>query len=655
MRIIAGIAVVVLILAGAAFVFMQYFYDYPLEVVKEYVNNIISEDYQELEAFHHTDYPSPSALELETAFKQFAEEYGLNAVELIGINAVEETLRDAEYVVDLRYESKFFEPLFVQFKLQLAWDGLFAWKVKWNDVLPVPAHGINAKYKRTCIEPIRGSIYDRSGSLLAGKGSVVTVGVQPGRITDPDLLYQVLEENLGLSPDYVQRQYQAPGVEEHWFVPLTSVTEAEYQMLDPILRPIPGIFFQRQHVRFYPASQAFAHITGYMSEVSSQIIEQFPDREYIVGESAGRSGLEFGMEEKLRGVPGYRLFVDTEEASEMMFLERPVTNGEDIYLTIDLQMQQLAYDVLSDLTGSFIVLDAKSGEVLVLAASPSYDPNEFIMGISSKRWQELSTDPSKPLFNRSLQGRFPPGSVFKVVTAAAALDQNIFTTDSVFHDTGELRVEGNIIRNFQQEVFYEHQFADGIIKSINTTMARVGLEVGADILSEYFVRWRLDTAPKLFLEAVPGQIGSPGRSKVGLAWTAIGQDQVLLSPFHVASIFTVFANEGVLPEFHLIKDELGDNSVQVIQSETALEMEQLLEQVVLAGTGRSAAVEGLKICGKTGTAETGTEESHAWFGGYVKDFNGRDLAFSVLVEGGGLGGQAAAPLIREFFQRLGEL
>lgn len=654
MRIIAGIAIVVLVLAGAAFVFMQYFYVYPLEVAKAYVNNIVSGDYQELEAYYHTGYPSPSALELETAFKQFADEYGLTAIELVGINAVDETLKNAEYVVDLRYESKFFEPLFVQFKLPLARDGLLSWKVKWTNVLPVPAYGINATYKRTRIEPVRGSIYDQNGSLLAGKGSVITVGVQPGRISDPDLLYQVLEENLGLSPDYVQRQYQAPGIQEHWFVPLATVTEGEYQTLDPILRPVPGVFFQRQQIRAYPATQALAHVTGYMGEVSPQIIEQFPDREYLAGESVGRSGLEFGLEEKLRGIPGYRLFVTTEETADMMFLERPVTNGEDVHLTIDLRMQQLAYNVLSDLVGSFIVLDATSGEVLVLTASPSYDPNEFIMGISSKRWQELSTDPSKPLFNRSLQGRFPPGSVFKVITAAAALDQNIFTTESVFQDTGELRVEGNIIRNFQQEVFDEHRFADGIIKSINTTMARVGLEVGADILSQYFAGWRLDTAPKLNLEAVPGQIGNPGRSKVSLAWTAIGQDQVLLTPFHVASIFTVFANEGVLPEFHLVKAELDDNSMQVIQPETALAMEQLLEQVVLAGTGRAAAVEGLKICGKTGTAETGTESSHAWFGGYVKDFNGRNLAFSVLVEGGGIGGQTAAPLIREFFQRLGE-
>ena len=142
----------------------------------------------------------------------------------------------------------------------------------------------------------------------------------------------------------------------------------------------------------------------------------------------------------------------------------------------------------------------------------------------------MSTDPNQPLFNRSLQGRYPPGSVFKVITAAAALDLGLVTVESEFVDSGELKVEGNVIRNFQNEVFGEHLFADAVIHSINTTMAEVGLMVGAENLSSYFANWGLDQEPDFKLPITSGQIGDPARNQVSLAWTAIGQDRVLLTP-----------------------------------------------------------------------------------------------------------------------------
>lgn len=652
MRRVALIAIVLLVLAGAGYGLVRYLYVYPIDVADQYISNLVNQNYQELESYFHSDYPSPEASQIEDAYGRFGEAYGLTNIELIGINPIEESFREAEYVVDMRYESNYFEPLFVQFNLELAWDEFFTWKVLWDDILPVPEYGLNADYMRSRIEPARGHIYDRSDSLLAGRGSVVSIGVQPGRITDHELLVQVLEDNLNLSPDYVSSRYQAPGVQDHWFVPLLTVTEQEYQALDPILRPVPGIFFQRQPVRYYPEAAAAAHITGYLGEVDTQVLQGYPQRDYQIGETVGRSGLELAMEAELRGKPGYQLYVEPEDDWRSMYLETPVEDGTDISLTIDAQMQRLAYDVLADVKGSMVVLDATSGEILVLAASPSYDPNEFIMGISDGRWAELSSDPLQPLFNRVLQGRFPLGSVFKVITASAALDQGLYSIDSNFEDTGELLVEGNIIRNFEYEIFGEHQFDDAVIKSINTTMAKVGLQLGADTLVDYFTRWQLDQIPELALQAARGQIGNPGRSKVSLAWTSIGQDQVLLTPLHVASIFTVFVNEGHLPEIALIRDDREKASYQVLESSTVEIMDQLLHQVVLAGTGRQAAVEGLKICGKTGTAETGSDLPHAWFAGYVDDLDGSNLAFAVIVEEGGVGGQTAAPLVSEYFTRL---
>lgn len=654
MRIIASVLIAALILVGAGWAFIEFFYTYPDEVAAAYLDRLLAGDYPELGGYFHSQHPFPTASALEVAFANFADAYGLTLMELVGINPIAETFTAAEYTVDLRYESKYFDPLMVQFHLELTWDGLLNWKIIWKDNLPLPQHGLSVRYHRTRLSSSRGSIYDRQGRLLAGRGSVVAVGVQPGRITDPELLYEVTTEYLGLSRDYVQAQYQAPGIQDHWFVPLIVVSEERYQELDQILRPVPGIFFQRQYIRAYPLGSAAAHLTGYIGEVTEAMINQYPERDYQSGETGGRSGLELGLEPELRGRPGYRLFVEYESGINELFLERTPVEGKDVELAIDAQWQQIAYEVLGDRRGAFVVLDADSGEVLVLVSTPSYDPNEFVQGISHARWQQLSTDSNQPLFNRSLQGKYPPGSVFKVVTAAAALDLGLFTIESKFTDPVELRVQGNLIRNFQNQDFGEHLFADAVIHSINTTMAQVGLAVGAESLSHYFTSWGLDRAPDFKLPADSGQIGNPARSQVGLAWTSIGQDQVLVTPLNVAAVFTAFINEGFVPELTLWKADADHESTkhQVIKPETAAVMCDLLEQVVLEGTGQQAAVDQISICGKTGTAETGKGTSHAWFGGFVRDVFDRNLTFAVLVEEGGIGGQTAAPLVREFFTRL---
>lgn len=652
MRVFVLVLVVVLALVGIGYGVIKFFYTYPDEVAYAYLESLTKGEYEQLEGFYHSQQPSPKAADIAAGFERFGEAYGLTQIELVGLNPVEEKFATAVYTVDLRYESRYFEPLMVQFQLDLAWDGLFTWKVKWEDVLPLPQYGLEAGYRRTRIEPTRGSIYDRQGRLLAGRGSAVSIGVQPGRITDLELLFQVLAEHLGLTREYVQGKYQASGVQDHWFVPLTTVSEELYQELDPILRPVPGIFFQRQYMRHYPFASALGHITGYLGEVTQAMITAHPERDYQVGEQVGRSGLEMGLDLQLRGLPGYRLFVETDSEPSQLLLEAPVKNGSDLELTVNAGWQQLAYETLAGRKGAFVVLDARTGEVLVLASTPGYDPNEFIQGISPGRWQQLSTDPDQPLFYRCLQGAYPPGSVFKVITAAAALDLELYTVASAFNDSGELRVEGNLIRNFQNEVFGEHLFADALIQSINTTMAQVGLTVGAENLRSYFTKFGLDQKFDFHLSASAGDLGSPERSQVALAWSAIGQDRVLVTPLHVAAIFTVFVNDGFMPSITLFKQDGEPTMQQVIQAETAALISQLLAEVVVSGTGRRALAEGIQIFGKTGTAETGKWTSHGWFGGFAYDIGGHDLAFAVLVEDGGVGGQVAAPLASEFFSRL---
>lgn len=625
----------------------------PADVAEEFIEQVASLNFVDLEK-HFGEEPHPTDDELREAYERFAQSFSLTNIAITDFAPLSQTKKEAVFHFELTYKSSKFDPLIVDSNLVLKRKGFFdEWKLEWNDNLPLPNYGLDASYSQTRLATGRGSIKGSLGEILAGEGALVQVGVQPDRITNSDLLVKTLGEQLGLSADYIKRQYEAPGVQGHWFVPLITLSETQYLAVDEVLRPIPGVFFKRIDARSYPQGKTFGQITGYLGEVTSSMLQDYPELNYLSGEIVGRAGLESSRNDLLRGRPGFEFYVQRPEEKRILLAQKPLVAEQDLELTLNVQMQWLAQEILGDHKGAFVLINAETGAVLALASSPSYDPNEFILGITNQRWQELSTDPAKPMFNRALQGLYPPGSVFKVLTVAAALDQGIFTPESQFVDPGELRVQGNIIRNFERQVFGEHDLSQALVQSINTTIAQVGLDLGGPLLTEYFSHFGLDQPVRLGLPMSNGQIGDPNRSKVALAWSAIGQDQVLLSPFHMAQIFTVFANEGYLPPLHLIKtDELPEKSL-VLKAETVQAMNLMLKDVVVQGTGKLARVPSFEIFGKTGTAEVVSGESHAWFAGHTTIAQDQKVAFALLIEEGGVGGQVAAPLVREYFSRLG--
>lgn len=648
------VGLIVLIVLGGAFLAWRFSQKDPVDTAEAFLEELAKQDFAGAQAYFTVE-SNLGESELRGAFERFKGAFGLARIVIDDFAPISKTNKEAEFSFELSYESHDFAPLTVSSTLTLVREGLFdEWKIAWKDNLPLPDYGSGAKYGRVRLEPKRGVILDNAGQIVAGEGSLVSVGVQPDRIKEPEELLRILQEQLGLRPEYVRSQYEAPGVQGHWFVPLANLSEAEYLRVDPVLRPLPGVFFKRAEARAYPEGMVLGHITGYLGEVTGAMLESYPERDYLSGEIAGRSGLESSQDDRLRGRPGYRFYVEPEGGTRTVLAEKRVVPGQNVELTIDSQMQGLAYQVLGSRLGALVVLDAETGAILALASTPSYDPNEFTGGISTKRWQELSTNLGKPMFNRALQGLYPPGSVFKALTVAAALDQGLYEPTSVFVDKGELGVEGNIIRNFQRQVFGEHDLHRALVDSINTTVAQVGLSLGAKQLEEYFKAWGLDQSYRLGLPMLSGQIGNPGRSKVALAWSAIGQDQVLLTPLHMAQIFSVFANHGNVPPIHLIKVEEQPTTSPALKPETVSQINAMLQDVVLQGTGKDAGGTGLTIYGKTGTAEVVGGGMHAWFGGHTELLSGQKLAFALLVEEGGVGGQVAAPLVREFLGRLNQ-
>lgn len=645
-----GIALVIVVIVAFSGQFWQL---NPADVAEGFIEQVAAQSFAEWEKYFGEG-AHPSQEELQAAYKRFAHSFGLTQVVITDFAPLSQAKKESVFHFELTYKSDVFEPLVVESNLVLKRKGFFdEWLVEWTDNLPLPNYGLEANYSQIRRTNQRGTITARNGEVLAGEGALVQVGVQPDRITDTELLFQVLGEQLGLSEGYIRGQYEAPGVQGHWFVPLITLSEAHYIEVDEVLRPVPGIFFKRVEARSYPQAEITGQLTGYLGEVTSSMLEEYTERRYVSGEIVGRAGLESSRDDLLRGRPGFDFYVELPGEKRVLLAQTTPVLEQDLELTLDLNLQTLAQEILGDQQGAFVLIDAETGAILALASSPSYDPNEFIVGITGKRWQELSTDPRKPMFNRALQGLYPPGSVFKVLTVAAALDQGVVTPESKFVDTGSLRVDGNIIRNYQNQIFGEHDLSQALIQSINTTIAQVSLDLGAPLLEEYFKRFGLDQAVRLGLPMSSGQIGSPQRSKVALAWSGIGQDQVLVNPLHMAQIFAVFANGGYLPPIHLIKTADLPEQSRILQEETVQTMNNMLKEVVLQGTGTNAQVQGLELFAKTGTAETVSGPSHAWFAGHTTIAQDQKVAFALLIEEGGVGGQVAAPLVREYFSRLG--
>lgn len=651
-KVIAG-AVLIVILAGvSAAVTWVFFRVDPAVPAESFLQKVAQRDFTHLEDYFGPEYEAPVG-ELEQAFQRFGDAFALSSITVDKFEQVVRGRTEAVFSFGLSYESDLFEPLQTASRLTAKRSNIFSkWFLEWTADLPLAGYGMSAEYSRQRLDPRRGSIAATSGQILAGEGSLVAVGVQPDRLRDPEHVLASLREHLDLEPDYVRRQYEAPGVQGHWFVPLVTLTEEEYRRVDPILRPIPGIFFRRVETRAYPLELCASHITGYLGQVSPEMIRTNPELDYISGEVVGRAGLENTQDAVLRGLPGYRFYAEPQGGFKTLVTERPVVLGESIELTLEASMQKIACEILGERSGALVILDAESGAILALASTPGYDPNEFSRGISSARWRDLESDPSRPMFNRALQGLYPPGSTFKVLTIAAALDLGLYEPESIFSDPGELVVHGNIIRNFQKQNFGDHNLHTALAESINTTIAQVGLRLGAADLEDYFSRCGFDEIIDVGLPTAAGQVGTPGASSVALAWSAIGQHEVLLTPLHMARFFAIFANEGRLPAVHLIKTSAERITPQVFTKKTVEQINAMLSDVVVLGTGKEALGTGLEMYAKTGTAEITGGKEHAWFAGHVQMPQGRKLAFAVLVEEGGVGGRAAAPLIRDFFLRL---
>lgn len=384
-----------------------------------------------------------------------------------------------------------------------------------------------------------------------------------------------------------------------------------------------------QWKRVFPLGEALAPVTGYVSA------------------RLGKTGVEAAFDPYLLGIAG-----GEELKNNLRRLLGQEPQGLEVFLTLDSSLQELGYRILGGRRGAIVLLEPATGKVRVLVSSPSYDPNRV-----EEQWDELTNDQENtPLLNRAAQGMYPPGSTFKVATGAAALRKLPQLPEESFPCTGALEVGG--YRLTDKAAHGNVDFDRALAVSCNTTFARLGLRTGFKDWYRGAAELGLDKKIPFVLPTSKGRLPDPGqKDEVLLAQSAIGQGPILETPLHMALLAAGVANGGRIMH-PLLLERVETRSGQVLKAgkpevwltgmdpAIAGKLKQAMLKVVDEGTGTQAAVPGVRVAGKTGSAENPHGAAHAWFIGFAPAEKPM-VAVAVIVENGGAGGKVAAPLAGE--------
>ncbi|MDR1137643.1 MAG: penicillin-binding protein 2 [Synergistaceae bacterium] len=515
----------------------------------------------------------------------------------------------------------------------------------------------------------RGNIYDANGVPIAVNVRTFEIKTYPMNLgTDEEFSRTAaLFARHGIPmtamtlKESVDKQYVAPyrAVSVAGNLTLAQISDL---VMDPDFSQ--SLFPSPVWRRIYPTGMLVAHVTGYVGEITREELEDQRDLYYQAGDIVGKNGIESMYEESLRGVVGEQVVeVDSRGRRLRGVNYNEPQKGNDIRLTLDLAAQREALRLMGGRKGVLVAMDVNDGSVKVFLSSPAYDPNPLTWGISSKAWSALLDDPDKPMMNRVIGGAYPPGSTFKVVTAAGLLMENVVNTRTTVFCPGYFRI-GDPPRTFRCWRRSGHGTEDiiGALRdSCDVFFYQNSVKLGIDKLIE----WSLDfgVGERTGID-IPGE--SRGtiagrewkRNRTGESWYqgdtvnyAIGQGYLLMTPLQLARVYAAFANGGklVVPRFN---SEKKPEWREVKVSKANMEIiRRGIRDVVERGTGRMAGTYGVEIAGKTGTAENSQGNDHAWFAGYAPANNPKYVAVA-LIEGGGSGSSVAAPVIAQMLAYL---
>ncbi|MBW2056572.1 MAG: penicillin-binding protein 2 [Deltaproteobacteria bacterium] len=538
----------------------------------------------------------------------------------------------------------------------------------------------------------RGMILDRNGNILVDNRPSFQVSLVPEDIDDLNQVLPEMSRILHMDQKELRLRITRHNGRQPFYPVLikSDISREQLAFLETHKMDLPGMVVDVIPRRSYSYNSLASHLVGYLGEIDQTELNEMKSSGYRQGDFIGKTGVEKQWESSLRGVDGGRqIEVDSVGREVRILSSVPPRPGNNVVLTIDLEVQKAVEDLLVGKIGAAVAIDPMSGRILAMASSPSFNPDLFASGICREDWITLLNTPFHPLQNKAIQGQYPPGSVFKIITAAAALEEGLLTPDETLECPGFFTLGRKTYRCWKKGGHGTVNLRRALVESCDVFFYQVALRLGIDTIAKYARQFGFGKPTGIRLGGEkPGLMPTTvwKQRKYHEAWydgetlvSGIGQGAILVTPIQMANMISAIANGGILYRPQLVQrvEDVNGNVIEQypstvmsrvsVSKKTLQIIRQALRGVVEdpRGTGKAARIEGVPVFGKTGTAQVVKLETfeemeneqdlpiryrdHAWFVAYACRQN-PSIAVAVLIQHGGHGASAAAPVARRIIE-----
>ena len=523
------------------------------------------------------------------------------------------------------------------------------YKIRWSSNNIFPNLNETDRVRVETIEAKRGSILDRNGNSLAEDGKIASVGIVPGKLGDnKDENISKISELTGVSTEYINNSLNASYVKDDTFVPIKKISDSNTELKQQLLQ-ISGVMINKEDGRVYSLGKEAGHLIGYVQAINAEELEENEGKGYTSTSLIGKSGLELAYEDTLRGIDGTRIYiVDENDKEKLQLKKQDKKDGKDVKLTIDSNLQKNVYNQMQNDKGLFVIMEPQTGELLALVSTPTFDSNDFVVGLTTEQWNNLNNDEAKPLYNRFIQ-KYCPGSTFKPITGAIGLTLGTIDANEDLGYSGTSWQKDSSWGNYNITTLTAYNgpknLMNAIMYSDNIYFAQSVLKMGAEnfinSLNKLGFNEQLEFPISLAKSQYRSNNGTTIEGETKLADSGYGQGDILVNPIHMASIYSAFANEGNMIKPRIEYKEVGVGEAlkeNAITKESAETIKNDLIQVVENGTAKDMKMEGITIAGKTGTAElkTSSEDTESgtlgWFNCFTTNRSDGNLLIVSMVE-----------------------
>ena len=612
---IIGISACVLLMVSVFFVFNQGKSNE--QVVTEYFELLKKKNYKQMyQMLNSKTVYTPTQKYFVEKYKEFYEEIDAKNIQIKILDEQDNVIEYLIYIDTLAGRITYRNKVGVKNE-----------QIQFNKELIMDGYTDGCKIKITTYNPEkRGRILDRNGKVLAEDGKGYSVGLVKGKLNGEND-YGQIAQYLETDVETLQKKMSASWINDDSFVPIKTVSEAtKNDLINKNILGINGVKISTVSIRTYPYDKVASHIVGYVQNVNAEDLKKHKNEGYNSISVIGRSGIEAAYEEKLRGITSGKIdLVDKNDKVIKELCHKEVKmSPQDITLTIDIDLQQSLYNEYQNDKSASVALNPKTGEVLALVSTPSYSNNDFVLGLSTDKWNALNNDVNQPLMSRYKQ-TYTPGSSMKPITAAIGLETKAIDPDKDLGAKDKWQKDSSW-GNYYVTTLHApspNDLKNAITYSDNVYFARSALNIGKDNLFKYYKNLKIGEKVPFELALNKSQYINKNQkvSDQLIADSGYGQGQILINPLQLASIYSAFVNNGSIYQPHIVQGQTKTWIKNVFSKETTKIIKEDLINAIADenGTGHAIYHDNVILAGKTGTAEikqsqsdtTGTELG--WF------------------------------------------